>query len=180
MANLSISAFAPFVAKLPAAVHPALTVAEWTTMSAISVMASLPRASRVAAVLAERGSRTHVLETGIGQWSVIREEGGLDDMASRLDGIAVTFDQSAASGILVIEGQDALPLLQKGVFVDLSRALDTHGACVVSVIAHVPVTLWRIASDRIGVVVPRSYAGSFWHWLEASAAAEAIPLATIG
>lgn len=180
MANLTIGPFSPHVAKLPVALNPALTVTEWTEVNACNVMASPPRAHATAVVLGDLPPRTHVLHTGIGQWLVIVRDGGLGDLTSRLDGLATTFDQSAASGILVFEGYDALRLLQKGVFVDLSRSLDADGGCLVSVIAHVPVTAWRISPERFGLAVPRSYAGSFWHWLEASAAAEAITLATLG
>ncbi|MFC4295970.1 hypothetical protein ACFO0A_12990 [Novosphingobium tardum] len=179
MANLTIGAFSRYVAKLPAAVHPTLTLTEWTEVSACHVIALQARAEATAAVLGALPRDAHILHTGIGQWLVIVKGGGVVDLTSRLHGLAKTFDQSAASGILEFEGHDALRLLQKGVFVDLTRTLDMDGSCLVSVIAHVPVTMWRISSDRFGIAVPRSYVGSFWHWLEASAAADAMTLSTL-
>ncbi|RVQ64626.1 hypothetical protein EKN06_15400 [Croceicoccus ponticola] len=175
-----IGAFGQYIASLPNAVLPSLAVTEWVDVSALAVMASASFAQQAGTQLADLPDGTHVLHTGIGHWLVLGQASDLNSLPSRLDGLATLFDQSAGFGILILDGRDAIRLLQKGIFVDLSRAFDSDTSCVVSVIAHVPVTVWRIASDRFGVAVPRSYAGSFWHWLEASAAADAIPLSTLG
>jgi sarcosine oxidase subunit gamma len=40
----------------------------------------------------------------------------------------------------------------------------------VTVIAHIGAIVWQGGENRFAIAVFRSYAGSFWHWLAASAA----------
>jgi sarcosine oxidase gamma subunit len=57
----------------------------------------------------------------------------------------------------------------------LARALDLHpdvftGNVAVTVIAHIGAIVRQCAPERFAIAVFRSYAGSFRHWLNASAA----------
>ncbi|MGC4252104.1 MAG: sarcosine oxidase subunit gamma family protein [Sphingobium sp.] len=181
MDKLSTSAFGRHLAALDASSGNGLTIAEWTKAGIAAVMAAPVRQDGVAERLASfaAGRRAHVLHSGPGQWLVIvedAEEAWLEALTAALDGTAQVFDQSSGLGLLTLAGHHARMLLQKGVFVDLDKALDADGMSVSSVMAHISVTVWRLAAGRFGIAVPRSYAGSFWHWLEAAAAAEAIPL----
>src|SRR3546814_6292840 len=85
---------------------------------------------------------------------------------------AATFGQGDGSALLKLHGPAAMLMLQKGFFVDLRSALGAKDSCVCSVVAHVNVIAWNAGSDTYGVAVPRSFAGSFWHWFSCAAAAE--------
>jgi sarcosine oxidase subunit gamma len=92
-------------------------------------------------------------------------------LGARLAGIAHVADQSGAYGVLELTGLNADAVLAKGLNVDLhSSAFPADGVSVTSV-AHIDVVLCR--RDEGGgyrLVTPRSSAGSFMHWLSASAA----------
>lgn len=180
MDNFSITAFGSCLATVDAQpVQGQLGVGEWATPAIASVMTSPVRQSaateKLAAFAATRGA--HVLHGGPGQWLVIDPQAStdwLDALAAELGDMAELFDQSSGFGVLRMEGGDARRVLQKGLFIDLEAALDEDGKSVASIIAHVSVTVWRLAPDHFGIAVPRSYAGSFWHWFEAATAAEGI------
>lgn len=112
-----------------------------------------------------------VLKTGPGTWLTLWEGTFVD-----LGDAAASFDQGDGYALLNLRGAAAMTLLQKGIFVDLGAALASRNACVCSVIAHINVIVWRASSDAVGVAVPRSFAGSFWHWFSTAAAAEGIPI----
>ncbi len=85
-------------------------------------------------------------------------------------GAAHVADQSGAYGILDLTGPHARDVLAKGLPVDLDPTAFAADAVAVSQIAQIGVILWRIPGG-FRLATPRSSAGSFWHWLAASAAA---------
>jgi sarcosine oxidase subunit gamma len=117
---------------------------------------------------------TTILNTGPGTWLILSSANV--SLLPDLDEVAVTFDQGDGYAVLRLHGDAATAVLQKGIFVDLETALAEDGSCVNSVVAHVNVTVWRISADSIGIAVPRSFAGSFWHWLTAAAASAGLSI----
>ena len=179
MDSLTKSAFGDHLAELSLSSEAQLVVGEMTDAGIAAVMTSPARQDAVAGVLATfaAASQASVLHGAPGQWLVITKSPPapwIADLAEALGSGAQVFDQSAGYALLTLRGGCARALLQKGLFIDLDKALDRDGTSVTGVIAHVSVSVWRIAPDLFGVAVPRSYAGSFWHWFEAVTAAEAI------
>lgn len=170
MDNQHDTAFQTLVARLSPAVSGGLCIAERQDIGLVSVMA---RPGFEAAAAVERAGLSHVVSVGPGNW--IGARGSEGAVSGGTAGVAV-FDQQAAFGVLEVAGPAAQRLLQKGVFVDLDAHLATDGASLCSVIARINVILWRLTPERFLVAVPRSFAASFWHWLEVSAAAEALRL----
>lgn len=149
----------------------ALTIAASTRGEAASTDASLR------SFTADHGARR--LPIGPETWMIIGPHFS-DDWQGELERsvgtVATLFDQTFAYGVLQLNGQDALSLLQKGLFIDLAEALRNDGDCVCGLIGHVNVTVWRAMHDEFGVAVARSYAASFWHWLITSASASGMEL----
>jgi methylglutamate dehydrogenase subunit D len=120
------------------------------------------------------GDSTSFLGTGPGRWLVThdaRTPRFVDSLSQRLEGLASVVDQSDAYGVLRLSGPALLDTLAKGVAIDLSAPAFPAGIVAVTHIAHIGATLWKVdEAPTIHVAVARSYAGSFLHWLEASAA----------
>ncbi|REJ57773.1 MAG: sarcosine oxidase subunit gamma [Microcystis aeruginosa DA14] len=113
-----------------------------------------------------------VLGTGPGTWLVFGGEdpGFVAGLAAALAGLAAIIDQSDGQAVLHLSGARLPEALEKGVRIDLDPARFTPEDVAVTSIAHIGVTLWKIdAAPTFAVALPRSYAGSFRHWLEASA-----------
>ena len=168
-----LSAFAPMLADLNSADKTALRVETWLPVNASVIMAyrGAERATGAAlSAFAQSNPDAIILNTGPGTWLIFCNDGvaALPD----LDDVAVTFDQGDGYALLRLNGGAASTVLQKGIFVDLDKALADNGSCVNSVVAHINVTVWRVSADAIGVAVPRSFAGSFWHWLNAAVSGE--------
>jgi heterotetrameric sarcosine oxidase gamma subunit len=117
---------------------------------------------------------TSFLGTGPGRWLVThdaRTPRFVDSLSPQLEGLASVVDQSDAYGVLRLSGPALLDVLAKGVAIDLSAPAFPAGSVAVTAIAHIGATLWKVdEAPTIHVVVARSYAGSFLHWLEASTA----------
>jgi len=86
-----------------------------------------------------------------------------------LSGLASFSDHSDGYAVFEIWGPKVRETLAKGVPIDLHPAVFTDTVAV-TVIAHIGAIVWQTAPDRFSIAVFRSYAGSFWHWLSASAA----------
>ena len=92
-------------------------------------------------------------------------------LRTALVGLASVSDQSDGRATLHIAGPCARETLAKSLPVDLDPSVMQPGGALVSVIAHIGVHLWQLdALPTYECAVSRSYAHSFWHWLEASAA----------
>ncbi|WNV08277.1 sarcosine oxidase subunit gamma [Tardiphaga sp. 709] len=120
------------------------------------------------------GDATSFLGTGPGRWLVTHDAGTprfVDSLAQQLDGLASVVDQSDSVGLLRLSGPALLEVLAKGVGIDLSATAFPAGSVAVTQIAHMGVTLWKVdETPTIHIAAARSMAGSFLHWLEASAA----------
>ena len=172
MPDHQLSAFDPILADLPTVHQAGLRVEALQIHQIVATMAYRGAENETGAALAAfaRGAPgTTVLKTGPGTWLTLCEGSHPD-----LGDTAATFDQGDGYALLKLHDPAAMRVLQKGIFVDLETALASDGGCVCSVIAHINVIAWRPSSATLGVAVPRSFAGSFWHWLSAAAAAEGI------
>jgi sarcosine oxidase subunit gamma len=110
--------------------------------------------------------------TGPGAWMAVSEAGPLgwaDRLAGDLSGLASVNDQSDGYAALRLEGPAVLDALAKGVFLDLDDSVFPPGSAAGVVIAHIGAVLWRREAQVFEVLVFRSYAASFWQWVEESA-----------
>jgi sarcosine oxidase subunit gamma len=78
-------------------------------------------------------------------------------------------DQSHGWGLLRLSGPARHAVLAKGCMLDLDPAIFGDGATAMTSIAHGNLQLWR-DGETFNLAMPRSLAGSLWHWLAASAA----------
>lgn len=92
----------------------------------------------------------------------------MEELAPLCD-MASLSDHSDGYAVFEVWGRAARAALAKGVPVDLHPEAFTDDVAV-TVIAHIDAIVWRTSQDRFAIAVLRSYAGSFWHWLSASAA----------
>ena len=171
------SVFAPMVAELPVACSTGLRVEAWQPVNASVVMAyrgADGATGNYLSTVAASNTDATILHTGPGTWLILGDASDLT--LPHLDEVAVTFDQGDGYALLRLHGGVAATILQKGIFVDLEKALADVGSNVSSVIAHVNVTVWRMSADLICVAVPRSFAGSFWYWLNAAAMGESVSI----
>ena len=121
-----------------------------------------------------RSDQTSFIGTGTGKWLAVFDRPSpnfLEELRLEFDGLASVVDQSHAFGVLRLSGPAALATLEKGVQIDLAPDTFPVGHAAVTSIVHVGVTLWKVDdSPTFDIAVTRSFAGSFCHWLEASAA----------
>jgi sarcosine oxidase subunit gamma len=92
-------------------------------------------------------------------------------LAGSLSGLASIVDQSHGRTLLRVTGPRVRDALAKGLAVDLHPSAFKVGDTAVSAVAHIGIHLWQIDEHpTYEIAVPRGFALSFWHWLEASAA----------
>lgn len=121
-------------------------------------------------------SKTHeAVWAGPGQWLLIaNDRAGFADALAPLSDIAAVADQSSGRAALRLSGARIRDALAKGCMLDLHPAAFPVGMAALTSIAHIGVHLWRAEDGPDGAVfeimVARSFAGSFWSWLCASAA----------
>jgi sarcosine oxidase subunit gamma len=106
------------------------------------------------------------LGIGPGRWLFL--DSPLQQLAS-LSELASLSDHSDGYAVFEVCGPKARAALVKGVPVDLHPDVFTDTVAV-TVIAHIGAIVWQSAPERFSIAVFRSYAGSFWHFLSASAA----------
>jgi sarcosine oxidase subunit gamma len=106
------------------------------------------------------------LGIGPGRWLFLHQS--MDQLAP-LSAMASLSDHSDGYAVFELWGPKVRETLAKGIPLDLHPAVFTD-AVGVTVIAHIGAIVWQSAPDRFSIAVFRSYAGSFWHWLSASAA----------
>ena len=83
----------------------------------------------------------------------------------RCHGLAAVTDQSHGLTGFVISGPMCRDVLAKGCAVDLDPAKFLVAACAATQMEHVSVHLRRSAEDVFELLVPTSYAVSFWEFL---------------
>jgi heterotetrameric sarcosine oxidase gamma subunit len=124
---------------------------------------------------------TSFLGIGPGRWLITHDGGApgfIAGLARQLEGLASVVEQSDSVGLLRLSGAALLDVLAKGVPIDLSAAAFPAGSVAATQIAHIGVTLWKVdEAPTFHIAVARSYAGSFLHWLEASAAITGLAVA---
>lgn len=112
--------------------------------------------------------------TGPGSWLAVQEGGGwrfARDLASQLGPLASVCDQSSGYGVLRVRGPKIRATLAKGLPIDLHPSAFAPGDAAVTLAAHVGAVFWQVDEEpTYDVAVFRSFAGSFAHWLSASAA----------
>lgn len=109
---------------------------------------------------------------GPGQWLFVgTSRGAIDDLSKRLQGIAAVSDQSDARAMLRVSGPRARDALAKGCMIDLHPRAFAPGSTALTSIAHIGAQLWQVDdAPSYDIIVFRSMAGSFWHWLTDAAA----------
>ena len=113
------------------------------------------------------------LGIGPGRWLFIGdrvEREFADRVATAVSGLAAVANQSDGYAVFAVEGICARRALAKGAPLDLHPSAFAINRAAVTVIAHVGAILWRADEGSFRVAVFRSYARSFWLWLNASAA----------
>lgn len=120
------------------------------------------------------GSRA-VIGTGPGTWLVVAEGAApdhADAMAETVAGLASVSDQSSGYVVHRLSGPDARTILQRGAPIDFHPDAFRTGMAATTLIAHIGVILWQVDErPTYDVATFRSYASSFRHWLDQSAAA---------
>jgi sarcosine oxidase subunit gamma len=185
------TAFASRVAALSKG-EDGLTVLERTGLGIATVMA---RAGQVPALGQRLGmalvdgpvrsaaEARAMLGTGPGTWLMIAENVAPDwaeRIADDMAGLASVFDQSSGYAILRLSGAEAAAVLRKGAFLDFHVDAFPPGSVAVAVIEHIGAILWRLDETVFEIVVFRSFASSFWHWLVTAAASIGVPLRAAG
>jgi heterotetrameric sarcosine oxidase gamma subunit len=116
--------------------------------------------------------------TGLGSWFVMKD-GGSDAFGAALRQVttplASVSDQSGGFAAFQIGGPNARETLAKGFTIDLDPVAFARGDAATTIVSHIGATIWRDDDDVqgrsvFGVVVFRSLASSFWHWLSSSSA----------
>jgi sarcosine oxidase subunit gamma len=114
-----------------------------------------------------------VIWSGPGQWLAVAEDGRdlARELVDAIGAFAAVSDQSDGLAVLRVSGPRARDALIKGVGLDLHPRAFAGGDAAVTVIAHIGAQLWQL-DDRptYEIAIYRSFAGSLWRWLEASAA----------
>ncbi len=106
------------------------------------------------------------LGIGPGRWLFL---GVTPPQLASLSGLASLSDHSDGYAVFDVWGPKVRETLAKGVPLDLHPQVFTDDVAV-TLIAHIGAIVWQSSPDRFSIAVFRSYAGSFWHWLAASAA----------
>jgi len=115
--------------------------------------------------------------TGPGQWLLVAPAwpgGSLAGLRQMLAGRASVVEQTGTYLAESWQGPGAEALLQRGLALDLSPGAFAPGGVRVSQIAHMGVTLARLAADRFEVLIFRSMRESFSHWTDTQSAGIAL------
>ena len=112
---------------------------------------------------------------GPGKWLLLAEQsraaGFVTETQRALGGLGSVVDQSDGRGVIRLSGPRARDTLAKGLPIDLHPAVFGPGDAASSFIAQIAVTIWQVdAAPTYDIAAPRSFAGSFLHWLGESAA----------
>lgn len=111
--------------------------------------------------------------SGPGQWLAVAEDGRdlPRELRETVGAFAAVSDQSDGLAVLRVSGPRARDALIKGVGLDLHPRAFGPGDAAVTVIAHIGAQLWQLDDlPSYEIAIYRSFAGSLWRWLEASAA----------
>jgi methylglutamate dehydrogenase subunit D len=96
---------------------------------------------------------------------------GMEALLAPLATHAAIVDESHARMLLRVSGPRVRDALAKGVALDLDPHAFRPGDTAMTAVAHIAVQLWQTDETPTYVIsIAPSLAGSFWDWLEASAA----------
>jgi heterotetrameric sarcosine oxidase gamma subunit len=170
---------------------PGLTICERAHVSLVSVLArkgqaaplaalvksaygiALPSSPRLAEGPMPDGRSLSFIWSGPDQWLAYAEgapalEG---ELAMALGRRAMVADQSDGRCVLRLSGPKTRQVLAKGISLDLDPRIFKPGDVALTMAAHIAVQIWQIDTrPSFEIAMFRSLAGSFWHWLSASAA----------
>ena len=123
--------------------------------------------------------------SGPGRWLACRipapAEGMEDYLWAACGNLAAIVDQSHAGMLLNATGRRIRDALAKGLPIDLDPRAFGIGHAAMTAVAQIGVHLWQINElPTYRLLVPRSYAASFWHWLSASAGEYGLELDEVG
>lgn len=94
------------------------------------------------------------------------DDAGEVAIADVSDAFHVALDASDAWTSLFLTGREATALLAKGCALDFHSSVFPPGACAAAGFAQIRAVIWRPGDDLMyGLMIGRSYALSFWHWL---------------
>ena len=165
---LRVEAFdAAHVVAIEAPAVAATALAQWLETNFAT---SLPAVGRAA-----RGAGCAVLWAGAGKW-LLRQDNGVAAHARWPDppAGATLVDQSDGRAVLRIGGARVRAALAKGVMLDLDPGVFGPDATAVTAIAHIRAQIWRVDAGEgppaFEIIVPRTFAESFWSWLGAAGA----------
>lgn len=170
--------------------HHGITIEERSAGLVLQIIARRGRGSDVRASLAEacgleapqtpriaiNGGRALVW-SGPSQWLLMAdaaEAAAIREAAAAIAGAASLSDQSDARVVLRLSGPRTREALAKLVGLDLDGTVFPPATAAMTVIAHMPVHLWRLG-DAGGhpvfeIAVAQSYAVSLWHHVTVAAA----------
>jgi sarcosine oxidase subunit gamma len=125
-----------------------------------------PRTPRV--VSAEK---LDLVWAGPSQWLAVSVRPEMPaELCSALQGIAAVSDQTDARAVQRLRGPRVRDVLAKGCPVDLHPRAFHRGDTFMTAIGGIGVQVWWAdVDDALHLAVPRSMAGSFWSWFQASA-----------
>ena len=136
-----------------------------------SVIARRGRIADATAIVALETDKTLFLPSGPGHWLALSESHATEALATIFGDTASVCDQTGSRVRFEVAGARARELLGKGVGIDLHPTRFAVGQVAVTSIAHMGAMLWRLdEKPTFHLLVARSYAESFRHWLRVAAA----------
>lgn len=190
MAEHILIPHSPFANLAPVAAGPGVVATERDGLGLATILVRSGHTEALAALLKKRfginlprgpyraaNGGMAFAATGPETWLGIAENGGNAFVSSLTEVIgdhAAVVDQSGAYAVLRLSGPKVRETLAKGVSLDLHARGFRIGDVAVTAVSHMGVTLWRLddceGSPIFEVLVFRSFARSFWHWLSESSA----------
>jgi len=167
--------------------EPPLRIVEATGFALVAVVARPGRARAIGDAAATLGitlpagpkavaaAGLTAIGIGPGRWLLLAEAAGASGRLGRaratLAEHGLVSEQSSGRGLLSVSGPQVREMLSRGVTVDLHERKFGVGDAATTLVAHIDISLWQSAADPVyRLLVPRGFARSFWHWLDASAA----------
>lgn len=119
---------------------------------------------------------------GPGRWLLETDavqQNAMEDLERSLVGGAALVRQTDGRTLLRISGPKAREVLRKGVTIDLHPRSFGVGDTAITLVAGMDVHLWQLNDlPTYDLLINRSIAGSFWHWLISAAAEFGLECAT--
>ena len=120
---------------------------------------------------AEIGAGALLIRLGPDEWRLIAPLPDDGRLAARLasalaGGSGALVNVSSATTVIAIAGERAADLLATGTGIDLDPAAFPPGRAIRTRIGNAQALVHRKAEEAFELHVPRSYARSFWEWLE--------------